>query len=248
MDPYLEAASTLGRRTGEMHAALGASTTDEAFAPIAFSRADSISLGMQMLSTAARAFDALSGALAHLPNDTLEAASRVLSWRERIFERLIERTSGELGGMQIRVHGDYHLGQVLRTESDFVILDFEGEPARTLEERRAKQSPLKDVAGMLRSFSYAAFTALTRYTTQRPEELGSFECWAHLWENAVTVEFLKAYRKPLEGSAILPATGFEALLEAFVLDKALYELIYELNNRPLWVKVPLHGILSLSQE
>jgi maltose alpha-D-glucosyltransferase/alpha-amylase len=245
---YREAAFTLGRRTGEMHAALGADTRDEGFAPQRFASADSAALQEQMLATAARAFNALQDALGHLPQDTIEAASRVLSWRERIVDRLKERTTGELGGMKVRVHGDYHLGQLLRTESDFVILDFEGEPARTLDERRTKQSPLKDVAGMLRSFSYAAFTGLTRYGMERPEEFNCLEAWAHLWENAVASEFLMAYRQPLAGSSILPDTGFEALLEAFVLDKALYELIYELNNRPLWVKVPLHGILSLSHE
>jgi len=146
------------------------------------------------------------------------------------------------------VHGDYHLGQVLRTKSDFVILDFEGEPARSLDERRSKQSPLKDVAGMLRSYSYAAFASLTRFTTRRPQDAERLEPWAQLWERSVIAEYLRAYREALAGSPIVPADGkeFQSLLEAFVLDKALYELIYELNNRPTWVRIPLNGIVSLT--
>ncbi len=153
-----------------------------------------------------------------------------------------------LGGMRTRIHGDYHLGQVLRTKSDFVILDFEGEPARSLEERRAKQSPLKDVAGMLRSFSYAAFASLNRYTTRRPQDAEKLEPWARLWEQSVTGEFLKAYREAVGQSPVVPdrPTAFRSLLEAYILDKAFYELVYELNNRPGWVRIPLHGILALT--
>jgi maltose alpha-D-glucosyltransferase/alpha-amylase len=244
---YLDAAATLGRRTGELHVALGSATNNEAFNPKPFTAAESQALRDQLLANAGRAFDALRDNLARLPDETVESAGLTLSRRRVIFDRLRELTSSQTGGMQTRIHGDYHLGQVLRTKSDFVILDFEGEPAKSLEERRSKQSPLKDVAGMLRSFSYAAFASLSRYTTRRPQDAEKLEPWARLWEQSVVSEFLRAYRESTSGSSILPAEPkeFQALLQAFVLDKALYELVYELNNRPGWVRIPLNGIVSL---
>jgi maltose alpha-D-glucosyltransferase / alpha-amylase len=244
----LDAAETLGRRTGELHVALGQATSDENFNPIAFTTADAEALKEQILANAAHAFDALQGGLASLPNETRVLAKLALLRREGIFDRLGGLTAKEIGGLRTRVHGDYHLGQVLRTESDFVILDFEGEPARSLTERRAKQSPLKDVAGMLRSFGYAAFASLTRFTDGRPADAEKLEPWGRLWERAVCDEFLKAYRNAVGESPIIPSqpSVFQALLETYILDKALYELIYELNNRPTWVRIPLHGILSLT--
>jgi maltose alpha-D-glucosyltransferase/alpha-amylase len=152
-------------------------------------------------------------------------------------------------GQRIRVHGDYHLGQVLRSRGDFVILDFEGEPARSLAERRARQSPMKDVAGMLRSFSYAAYSGLMRVLTRRPGDTDRLEPWARLWEQAACSAFLRVYRLSMKaaGGLLVPedAEVFEQLLEIYVLDKALYELMYELNNRPAWVRIPLAGILAL---
>jgi maltose alpha-D-glucosyltransferase/alpha-amylase len=246
---YLNAASTLGRRTGELHVALAAPSTDPAFAPEPFTAEDARRLREPLLANASQAFDALKENLANLPDDTVEAAGLVLSRRRTIFERLREVKEAAAGGLRIRIHGDYHLGQVLRTKSDFVILDFEGEPAKPLEARRGKHSPLKDVAGMLRSFSYASAAALTRVTTRRPQDAARLEPWARLWEQAVMAEFLKAYREATGNAALLPLeTGvFENLLEACVMEKALYELLYELNNRPGWVRIPLQGILSLSQ-
>jgi len=245
---YLDAAAALGRRTGELHVALASSVEDAAFAPEAFTPADSKNLREHLIENATRAFDALKDNLAQLPDETIESAGLALSRRSLIFERLQALTSTDPGGRRTRVHGDYHLGQVLRTKSDFVILDFEGEPARSLDERRSKQSPLKDVAGMLRSYSYAAFASLTRFTTRRPQDAERLEPWAQLWERSVIAEYLRAYREALAGSPIVPADGkeFQSLLEAFVLDKALYELIYELNNRPTWVRIPLNGIVSLT--
>jgi len=245
---YLDAAATLGRRTGELHVALGQETADEDFRPRPFTAEDSQALREQLSSNAGRAFEALKDSLATLPDELVESAALVLSRRKTLFEKLSGLTKKEIGGLQTRVHGDYHLGQVLRTKSDFVILDFEGEPAKLLAERRAKQSPLKDVAGMLRSFSYAAYAALNRYTTRRPQSSGQLEPWARLWEQAVTAEFLRAYRESVAHSSIVPGdrAAFQSLLEAYVLDKALYELVYELNNRPAWVRIPLHGILSLT--
>jgi maltose alpha-D-glucosyltransferase/alpha-amylase len=136
---------------------------------------------------------------------------------------------------------------VLRVKTDFVILDFEGEPARSLEYRRSKQCPLKDVAGMLRSFSYAAYGTLINYTVRHPEDLARLEPWAQLWERFVAAEFLRAYRDTADGADILPSnnTDFRKLLDVFLLDKALYEILYELNSRPGWLRIPLLGLMSL---
>jgi len=135
-------------------------------------------------------------------------------------------------------------------KSDYVILDFEGEPARPIGERRAKLSPMKDVAGMVRSLGYAAYSGLIAYTARRPEDWKSLEPWAQLWERSTGAEFLRAYRNTVQDSRFLPSSDddFRKLLAVFLLDKALYELSYELNNRPTWVRIPLIGILSLRLE
>jgi maltose alpha-D-glucosyltransferase / alpha-amylase len=150
------------------------------------------------------------------------------------------------GGQRIRIHGDYHLGQVLRREEDFVIIDFEGEPARTLAERRAKYSPLKDVAGMVRSFSYAAYAALIAFTVHAPDDAVALEPWADTWRYWAAEAFVTGYRGAIASPELVPSgEEFLRLLRAFVIDKALYELAYELNNRPDWVRIPLTGLVKL---
>ena len=134
---------------------------------------------------------------------------------------------------------------MLIAEADLIILDFEGEPARPLEERRQKCSPLRDVAGMVRSFSYAALTALGATTQTRPEDLERLTPWARLWEAEVTATFLRAYVAAERAKSSAKGGDFETLLRAFIVDKALYELAYELNNRPDWVHIPLTGLLNL---
>jgi maltose alpha-D-glucosyltransferase/alpha-amylase len=163
----------------------------------------------------------------------------------RRFQTVLGR---QLSGMRIRVHGDYHLGQVLFTGKDFVIIDFEGEPAKPLSQRRLKRSPLVDVAGMLRSFSYAADTALFNELARGsvPQERTSeLDVLAHLWQSWVGAAFLKEYLLVMGESPILPAPNDERglLLDVFLLEKALYEVNYELNNRPDWLRIPLRGVL-----
>ena len=242
----LEAAAMLGRRTAEMHLAL-ASGREPAFAPVVPDPHALESLRSALTAHGARSFDALKSSLSRLPDDTVESAALVLSRRGALLGKFRALPELRHPGQWIRIHGDYHLGQVLRAKGDFVILDFEGEPARSLEERRAKHPPLKDVAGMLRSFSYAAFAALMRYTARRPADSSQMEPWARLWESSVSAEFLRAYRETAAASPIVPQERdtFDGLLGIYVLDKALYELIYELDNRPAWIRIPLHGILSL---
>ncbi|HET6217037.1 MAG TPA: maltose alpha-D-glucosyltransferase [Acidobacteriaceae bacterium] len=244
---YLDAAALLGRRTAEMHLALASPTHDPAFMPEPLNSMDIDLLREELIAHASSAFDALKENVARLPDGVLERAGLVLSRRTLVLDRFRQLSAPEIHALRTRIHGDYHLGQVLRSKGDFVILDFEGEPARSLAERRTKQSPLKDVAGMLRSFSYAAFSALMKYTSRRPEDFHRLEPWAHLWEQSVASAFLRAYREFARGVAVVPSEPrlFEQLLEAYVIDKAFYELVYELNNRPSWVLIPLTGILGL---
>lgn len=246
----LDAASTIGKRTGELHLALSAPVLDAAFAPEEFSAQDLEELRDALGRNAAHVFGVLKDGLASLPDEIVDIAALVLSRRGAILDRFRSLSASDFHALRTRIHGDYHLGQLLRSKTDVFILDFEGEPARPLEERRRKQSPLKDVAGMLRSFGYAAYVALMKYTSRRPEHFERLEPWARLWEKSVSQEFLHVYCETVKGAGIVPSKpeAFESLLGAYVLDKALYELLYELNNRPTWVQIPLAGILALPTE
>jgi maltose alpha-D-glucosyltransferase/alpha-amylase len=199
---------------------------------------------------AARVLDLLKDSMAGMADESVDMAALVLSRRSVILNGFTLPAEASALGERIRIHGDYHLGQVLQVKTDYVILDFEGEPARPLKERRSKFSPMKDVAGMIRSLGYAAYSGLIAHTARRPADWSSLEPWARLWEQSMGAEFLRAYRSTAEGTLFLPSSdeGFRRLLAAFLLDKALYELSYELNNRPTWVRVPLMGILSLALE
>jgi maltose alpha-D-glucosyltransferase/alpha-amylase len=254
---YLEAAALLGRRTGEMHLALATSTEGlgedvvRAFAAERFTANALAADADRIEAQIGRTLDALKRALNTLPDEaTTDAAALILSRRLELLgrARAIAEGRAEDAGLRTRIHGDYHLGQVLRARGDYVILDFEGEPARTLEERRAKQSPLRDVAGMLRSFSYAAYGALDHFTQRHAGTGRAMEPWAVLWQNAASTEFLNAWRTTVAANAHLTPQAVEAdcLLNAYLLEKALYELLYELNNRPTWVRIPIAGILGLS--
>ena len=244
---YLDSAITLGRRTAELHLALASATDDPAFAPEPLTPGDLQVLLADLQQHASSVFDALKERVPYLPDDALDTATAVLSRRRRILDRFEPRRSESFRTCRTRVHGDYHLGQVLKVKTDFVILDFEGEPARPLAARRAKQCPLKDVAGMVRSFSYAAYSSLINYTARRAGEMANLERWAQLWEWCVATEFLRAYRETARGAVFLPenAEDFRKLLDIFLVDKALYEVLYELNARPAWVRIPLMGIMSL---
>jgi maltose alpha-D-glucosyltransferase / alpha-amylase len=244
---YLDAAAALGRRTAELHLALASPTENPAFSPEPFGAGDLQALLAGVRQHASDVFDVLKDRVPHLSDEVVEIAGAVISRRRRILQRLESLESFNLQTQRIRIHGDYHLGQVLRVKTDFVILDFEGEPARSLEYRRSKQSPLKDVAGMVRSFSYAAYASLLGYIARHPGEFTKLEPWAQLWERAVSAEFLRAYRQTVAVAGFVPAgrEDFRVLLDAFLLDKVLYEVLYELNSRPAWLRIPLMGILSL---
>jgi maltose alpha-D-glucosyltransferase/alpha-amylase len=244
-----DAAAALGRRTAQMHIALAAPSDDPAFAPEPLTPEDMTRLAAQVHSQITVAYGRLRELLPKLPDEVVEMASQVLGMRSRVGSRVDALGMLAPQGQKIRVHGDYHLGQVLRADTEFVIIDFEGEPARPLADRRAKQSALKDVAGMLRSFSYAARFALMTHITRRAGGEDRLLSWARLWERSVHAAFLGAYRRTVAAARadFLPVDreDFGSLLDMYLLDKLVYELQYELDNRPTWLSVPLAGLLNL---
>lgn len=244
---YLDAAAKLGQRTAELHLALATETDDQWFKAEPINHKDLEDDVQRVETQIAASLDLLRRYLPNLNEPAADDAAAVLSRRLALLQSVARLRSIEPSGKRIRIHGDYHLGQVLRTKNDFVLLDFEGEPARPLEERREKQSPLKDVAGMLRSFSYAAWSALEQYKQRYPDRERSLHPWARLWIATVSNTFLKSYRTTAAiHLGLLPkAEGVDALLQAHMMEKAFYELTYELNNRPAWVRIPLEGILAL---
>jgi maltose alpha-D-glucosyltransferase/alpha-amylase len=243
---YLESARLLGERTADLHAALASNTTDPHFAPEPFSKLYQRSIYQSMRNLTARTFQLMRSRLKHLPETGLDLAKKVLEQEGKVFDSFHPLLENRINAARIRVHGDFHLGQVLFTGKDFIIIDFEGEPARSLTERRLKRAALRDVAGMLRSFYYAAYHAIYSRNV-RPEDIPAVELWANFWQIWVSAVYLKTYLD-LAGSAdFLPKDmgEMQILLSAFCLEKAIYELRYELNNRPEWVNIPLLGILQL---
>ena len=247
---YAPAARRLGERTGQLHLALVHDAGDPAFAPEPISPSDVEQWESELV---AKLRETEADLRARAPDLPLPLRRRIAAFAERLPE-LGRRAGGfraQLGGAKTRVHGDYHLGQVLRTpDDDWVILDFEGEPARSIAERRAKTSPLKDVAGMLRSFGYARGAALRAV----PEEGRTDEFARRLatWEVATRAAFLAGYRAEVEHAAapVAPrdADAFLAAVTAWELDKAVYEIAYELGNRPDWLDLPLHALLDSAPE
>ncbi|MCI0409216.1 MAG: putative maltokinase, partial [Acidobacteria bacterium] len=238
---------TLGRRTGELQQALSRRTGDPAFDPEPISAEDLSYWSEQIRDEAVRTLDLVQRYQERLPASLGTEIERLLSLRRAIENRISDLTPLDLEAFKTRHHGDYHLGQVLLVENDFIIVDFEGEPARPLHERRAKHSPLRDVAGMLRSFDYAASVAVQYCALERPEDRMLLEPHARAWERLARAAFLAGYREGVEGCPSYPANPdhSDRLIRLFMLEKALYELRYELDNRPDWIGVPLLGLLRL---
>jgi maltose alpha-D-glucosyltransferase/alpha-amylase len=243
---YLESARLIGKRTAELHLALSSDPEDPAFAPERISSSDQRSIYQSISGLSNRATDLLRTQLRNVPAEARDDAKKVLELEPRIASVLKSFLSRRLTTARIRIHGDYHLGQVLYTGTDFVIIDFEGEPTRTLYERRLKRLAMRDVAGMLRSFSYASQVAL-RSQEISAEKLPALQNWAHFWVDSVSTVFLKSYLATAGNQSWLPQTqeDLEVQLTTMLLEKALYELRYELNSRPDWVRIPLRGILDL---
>jgi maltose alpha-D-glucosyltransferase/alpha-amylase len=240
---YPEKAMLLGRRTGELHLALASSVEEPAFAPEPFNAMAQRSTYQSMRALLRRTFAVLQRQLPNLPESFREEAQEVLSAETEILAREKRLLDRRAGAAKIRIHGDYHLGQLLYTGKDFVVLDFEGEPARPLSERKLKRSPLRDVAGMMRSFQYAAYSALWQ-PAMRVEDVPFLERWADLWYRQMSSVFLQSYLSITAGAVFVPPNpdDLQVFLEAYLLDKAVYEIGYELNNRPDWVVIPIRGI------
>ncbi|MEJ2313997.1 MAG: maltose alpha-D-glucosyltransferase [Nitrospirota bacterium] len=241
---YPEVAALLGKRTGEMHLALASSPGDPDFGPEPFSMLYQRSVYQSMRSLARRVMLALGKAQRKIPEGLGQDVKSILSAEKKILARFGRVLEKKFESTKIRIHGDYHLGQVLYTGKDFIIIDFEGEPARALSERRLKRSPLVDVAGMIRSFHYATYGALFMHASVRAEDVAELEPWMEPWYHWISAIFLNSYLKAVQGSTIVPGeeADLEALLNAFILEKAVYELGYEMNNRPDWVAIPIKGI------
>ncbi len=237
----LDIGEVLGRRTAGLHRALASGAPGTAFAAQDVADADVAAWAEQARADLAGALDGLKGA--DLPEAARDDAIRLGLKREALMARLDGIAAG---GKRSRIHGDYHLGQVLIAQTDVVIIDFEGEPTRPLEERVAPTSPLRDVAGMLRSFDYAAAAALRRRldlgddAEVAAERLGG-------WRRDTAAAFLAAYGAGMEGSGLLPE-DWRPLLDLFLIQKAAYEVDYELKMRPDWAAIPIGGLLDLADE
>jgi maltose alpha-D-glucosyltransferase / alpha-amylase len=246
---FLEDARLLGQRTAELHNVLGTDYEDPAFAPESFTIFYQRSLYQSMRNLTGRVLQGLEARKEFVPAEFRADAERVAGLEDAVlnrFRRLIER---KINALRIRCHGDYHLGQVLFTGKDFCITDFEGEPLHPLSERRLKRNPLRDVAGMIRSFHYAAFSPLTKGESGvvvRSADVQSLRAWGSAWYGWVSACFLSGYFAAIAPELIPNSTEeLEILLDAYLLEKAIYELGYEMNNRPDWIVIPITGILDL---
>jgi len=243
---YMSLVHTLGMRTGELHRALATRTSNPAFDPEPTEESDFDAWAKRVREEAEATLALLERHRPQLPSPARDEAQLLIEQRDELFTRIGDLAASRDQMLKIRHHGDYHLGQVLIEKNDFIIIDFEGEPGRPLAERRAKGSPLRDVAGMLRSFGYARFTALRHVSqTQRPTDLQVRVM--RQWEIDVRREFISAYESATRGTGLYADFGAaRGLLALFELEKALYEIRYELGNRPGWVSIPLQGALALA--
>lgn len=244
---FLGRVRQLGRRTAEMHLALASGGNRPAFSAEPYTLPYQRELCESLRASAGRVLSQLRRQAPLLPGEIRAEAVEVIDGKARILRSLRRLTRARIAVTKTRIHGDYHLGQVLNTGKDFVILDFEGEPRRSLAERLLKRSPLVDVAGMVRSFDYAGAFALRG---QKRVAAARLEPWARAWVAEVTRAFLDAYFAVASGAAFLPveADDLHLLLNVFVLEKAVYEIGYELSYRPDFLSIPLRAVSRLLRE
>jgi maltose alpha-D-glucosyltransferase/alpha-amylase len=245
---YLEPARLLGQRTAELHLTLASDRDNPEFSPEPITEKDTNQLFESMVNLTKRTFALLESSSSRLAPEQKQQAEKVAGERERILSCFRGIVGRRPEAQRIRCHGDYHLEQVLVSDQDFVIIDFEGEPTRPIEERRVKRSPLFDLAGMLRSFDYASHIALHQmFDVVRKDRSARLTMWARYWSAWVSAAYLQSYLDWTRGALFLPRDPeeFSLLLDCFLLEKAVYELEYELNNRPDWVSIPIQGILGL---
>jgi maltose alpha-D-glucosyltransferase / alpha-amylase len=247
---HLELIGLLGKRTAELHLALASSSADPAFTPERFTYEVRGEIDRAFHDLAVQNFEALRDKQCELPEPMGKLAGQVLRLEDVALLILHSILDRDIAAIRTRIHGDYHLGQVLFSGSDYFIIDFEGEPARPLSERRNKRSPLQDVAGMLRSFHYAARAASAsakEHSAGSQNSRTEIDSLALQWRAMASREFLRSYRATAGDARFVPSSqaDFDALLNVHLLEKAVYELGYELNNRPAWLAIPLEGIREI---
>lgn len=240
-------AHALGRRTAALHLALADARGDAAFTPEAAGPGELRAIAAAMRAQAAGALDVLASQAAVLPRSARMLTTPILEGRETLLA-VVDRLAGVTAGLaRIRVHGDYQLDQVLQAGDAFVVIDFEGEPLRPLNERRSKTLALKDVAGMLRSYSYAAYAGLFEAAGDDEALAGRLDRAARWWEASLGTAFVDGYRAAAGAAPFVPAgdADFHTVLDAFLVEKAAYELRYELGHRPAWLRIPLRGMIGI---
>ncbi|XZN95089.1 MAG: maltose alpha-D-glucosyltransferase [Microcoleus sp.] len=247
---YLASAELLGQRTAELHLALASDAQNPDFAPENFTSFYQRSIYQQMRNLAGRTLLLLKKRLSQLPPETQKLGQTLLNREDLLMERFKSILNLKITAERIRCHGDFHLGKVLYTGKEFVIINFGGERNRPLSERRMKRSPLRDVAGMLQSFNYAVSLGLRNEVESgmiRPENLSEMQQWAKVWDRWVSLTFLKSYLLKAADANFLPKSipEIQVLLDAYILEKTVSELVYELNYRVDWVEVPLQRMLQL---
>jgi maltose alpha-D-glucosyltransferase/alpha-amylase len=246
----VEMVRLLGKRTAEMHLALASRPDEPAFAPEPFTDFHRNGLYHGVLALSMRTLDLLRNRLAQLPEDALPEAGKLLEREGDLRACLQVLRDRRLNVTRIRHHGDFHLGQVLHTGKDFVIIDFEGDPRRPIGQRRLKGCPLRDVAGMLRSLDYAAHSALFGQIpgiVAPKEAAGPLRTWAGIWSRWAGGLYLAGYLETAGRASFLPAADDDAraLLRFCLLERALLELSHELTQRLDWVRIPIHGLLEI---
>jgi maltose alpha-D-glucosyltransferase/alpha-amylase len=245
---FLSLARQLGIRTAEMHRALAEGGLDDPdFAPEPITAEDIGQWQRELEAAAADMLAKLERQRARLPASAQELVERLMADRDRLFHQIRTLIPHEAEAQKTRYHGDFHLGQVLAVKNDVLIIDFEGEPARPLADRRRKSLPLRDVAGMIRSFDYASFTAVRQLAEARPAAEPRMLQLAEAWRHRAVDGFRAAYRKAMRGCVAYPTNKNQErrILGFFALEKAIYEVSYELANRPGWVDIPLRGVLGI---
>ena len=246
---FLESAALLGKRTGELHVALAEAEAPD-FAPEPFTHLYQRALYQSSRKLLADSFNVLRQRLEGLPPGAVDSAHAVLDREKTLLERFRGILKPKIAAPRIRCHGDYHLGQVLYTGKDFMIIDFEGEPNRSLTARRIKRSALLDVACMIRSFHYAAVQSaprLAKMGLSMPDAQTALKAAAEFWHVWTSSAFLRAYAAAVASANLLPAdpAQVDVLFDFHLLERAICELNYELNSRPDEVETPLRGLLEL---
>ncbi|MEI6848197.1 MAG: maltose alpha-D-glucosyltransferase [Chlorobiaceae bacterium] len=247
-EAYLGMIEKLAERTAEMHISLASLDSDPVFTPEPFTTLYQRSIYQEMCEQVKRAMILIREIIHKLPEEQQALASLLVQKQNEIIQKFDPIRLEKIDTLKIRIHGDYHLAQVLFTGKDFIIIDFEGEPARRVSERKIKRSVFRDISGMLRSFDYAAFKVLQKHQSViRSEDHHVLEPWGDCWSFYIGQHFLDTYFEKTRGSNIVPDNSKqrEHLMRAYLMNKAVYELNYELNNRPEWVNIPLRGILKI---